>query len=232
MLSGGFENMVSNKNLALLLIVAVVLSLGGTLISLNKIGQLQELKKLPLPVKQTGLATYGGKVELQISSNASCTVSNNVSFGASGQPATTTTISTQKDNTAALFSNCLTANCTGIEINNTGNVNLLVNFTSNVNATGLIVQQSGLGPEDFQFKIKNGTDNAGADPGLEPGCINVALADWTNVPGPNGDATAICANLTSADANDIVTVEFNVTLESDVIAGTKQALLTVNCVQN
>jgi hypothetical protein len=207
---------LSNKSMALLLVAAIVISLGGTMISLNRLNE----------AGVTGLV--GGSVNLTISSNASCTVSNNVSFGTAGQPGTAVNLSTERDNTGAGFSNCVTANCTGIEINNTGNVNLLVNFTSNVNATGLIVQQTGLDPTDFQYIVTNGTDSGG-----EPGCGGGSAQNWTwyNVSN-SATPSNICSNLTFGDANDIVTMEFNVTLETDVISGTKTALLTINCGQN
>ncbi|MBN2459022.1 hypothetical protein JXB28_01955 [Candidatus Woesearchaeota archaeon] len=220
--------MVSNKNLALLLIVAVVISLGGTLMSLNKIGQIEELRKLPLPVRQTGMAAYVGNVSLTITSNASCVVSNNVSFGTAGQPSDSVNISTNADNTGEGFSDCTLANCTGIEINNNGNVNLLVNFTSNVNATGLLVSQSDLTDNDFMYKVKNGTDAA-----ARPGCIEYDLPEWSSINNSeSGEASYICGNLTSGDTADTVTMEFNVTLEPDVVAGTKTAILTINCIQN
>jgi hypothetical protein len=204
---------MSNKSLALLLVAAIVISLGGTMISLNRLNE----------AGFTGLV--GGSVNLTISSNASCTVTNNVSFGTAGQPGSAVNLSTERDNTPNNFNNCLTGNCEGIEINNTGNVNLRVNFTSNVNATGLLVQQTGLDPTDFIYTVINGTDSGG-----EPGCI-LNSWNWTNVTN-SATPSNICSNLTFDNNNDIVTMEFNVTIESDILAGTKQALLTINCGQN
>jgi len=225
--------MVSNKNLALLLIVAVVISLGGTLMSLNKVNQLQELKELPMPGKQTGMVAYGGKVNLDISPSSGCVVTNNVSFGAAGQPTSAVNISTERNNGGEGFGDCTSgaSGCSGIEINNTGSVNLLVNFSSDVNATGFLITQTGLGSEDFMVKSRNGT---GTNPTERPGCINANVTSWSNVNRTTGGTptTNICTNLTSVNSNDMVSLEFNVTLEPDVTAGTKTALLTINCVQN
>src|SRR4030066_277530 len=66
---------LSNKSLALLLVAAIIISLGGTMISLNKLNEMGV----------TGLVP--GQVTLAITSNMSCNVDSNVSFGSGGQPA-------------------------------------------------------------------------------------------------------------------------------------------------
>ncbi|MBN2459021.1 hypothetical protein JXB28_01950 [Candidatus Woesearchaeota archaeon] len=205
---------MSNKSLALLLVAAIVISLGGTMISLSRLNE----------AGFTGYAA-GGNVSLTVSSNASCVVSNNVSFGTGGQPPITINLSTEDDHSAYGFNNCESGDCTGINIENNGNVNLLVNFSSNFNATELLVQQSGLTQNDFMFKIKNGTNVPDRQ-----GCIGAELTDWSNV--NKTDIMTVCDNLTSGDTADTVTIEFNVTLEPDIVAGTKTAILTINCGQN
>ena len=59
---------MSNKSLALLLVAAIVISLGGTMISLNRINEMGI----------TGMAA--GNVSVTISTNMSCDVDSNISF--------------------------------------------------------------------------------------------------------------------------------------------------------
>ena len=148
---------LSNKSLALLLISAIVISLGGTIISLNKINP-------------TGFATAAGNVSPTLGDVTQCTLLSNVSFGTITAVAGTATISTNSTNvgSGATGANDCIANsaCQGMEINNTGNTNLAVNFTSNVNATTML-QGTGASNDDFQFATYNGTNT---NEGTRPGC--------------------------------------------------------------
>src|SRR4030043_349020 len=170
---------MSNKSLALLLVAAIVISLGGTMISLNKLNQ-----------GYTGLAT--GKVELEVTQNASCNVDRNVSFGSSGKPTVTTVISTETTNAGTNFSDCTSGSfgCRGLEINNTGNVDLYINYTSNFNATGLL--QGNYADTYFMTESKNGTVT-----GTEGGCRGGPTATWRVV---NTSNWQLCANLTAIEA--------------------------------
>jgi len=208
---------MSNKSLALLLVAAIVISLGGTLISLN------ELNKFGI----TGLASDTGKVELTVSSNVSCVVDHNVTFGSGGQPPGTISIDTDTNN--AWGNDCSdgagTNYCKGLEINNTGNVNINVSFSSDKNGTGFL-QGPNADPGDFQYYIRNGTYS-----GAQPGCRDITGAtSFTNVSGPNID-TYICGNLTYIDTNDMMTMEFNVTIDDQTPATGKTATLTITCLE-
>jgi len=203
---------MSNKSLALLLVAAIVISLGGTLISLNKLNQ----------EGLTGMAS--GQVQLMVSQNMSCTVDSNVSFGSSGKPASSITVSTNKNNAAipSNFTDCTSvAGCMGMEINNSGNVDIFVNFSSNVDGSGLV----GGAASDFQYQILNGT-RAGTS--TEPGCSGVMSTAWATVP---TTATSLCPNLTANTTNNMMTMEFNITIVPDTAPGAKTATITVNCGQ-
>jgi hypothetical protein len=212
--------MVSNKTLALFIIVTVIVSLGGTLLSLNKLQELSQLKRYVVSTKEvTGLAS--GQVELTLSSNMSCNVDSNVTFGSAGQPSGTITISTNSTNAGSNFTNCVaSAACQGLQINNTGNVNILVAFNSSVDGSGLVAGAA----SDFAYTVYNGTTAS-----LEQGCQAGLPAGWGNVPTAN---TTICANLTWDDTNDMMTMEFNVTIGTSTPPGTKTAILTISCAQN
>ena len=230
--------MVSNKSLAVLIIAAVVISLGGTIINLNKLNQFYSLKNQESSNKEfTGLATGTGYVNLSITSSARCGVDTNVSFGSSGQPSVTYSLTSDKDNSlTTTFQNCTDAastnNCKGIQINNTGNVNLNLTFTSNVDATSLLGSQTGLSSADFRYWIINGSTTTNAS----QGCRNFTngttqLTAGTQINMPTYEQQ-ICNNLTFTDGNDVMHLEFNVTLQPDILPTTKTATLTFNCQQN
>jgi hypothetical protein len=204
---------LTNKNLALLLIAAIVVSLGATLVSLNQLN----LEGI------SGLAT--GQVNVSITTNASCNIDSNVSFGSAGQVLVTTTISTNSTNAASGYNDCTSvAACYGMNINNTGNVNVNVTF----NATSGGAAFLGTADSDFTYNAYNGTAN---NQSMRPGCwAGVSLpAGWATVP---TTATKICNNLTASDTNDNMAIEYNVTLYPTTPPGTKSTVITVACAQN
>src|SRR4030042_3834656 len=216
--------MVSNKTLAFFIIVAVIVSLGGTLLSLNKVQELSRIPRVTIPKQVTGLVP--SEVTLTITSNMSCNVDTNVSFGSAGQPASTITLSTDKDNTGNNFTNCLSGNaCKGTQINNTGNVNIKVNFSSNVDGAGLLGGSHIAG--DFNYTAINGTADAAP---TESGCIGTGtnMGTWAAVPTTN---TSICTNLSYTEHNAMESLEFNVSIDQNTPPGTKTATIAINCAQ-
>jgi hypothetical protein len=204
---------LSNKSLALLLVAAIVISLGGTLISLNKLSQ-QGL---------TGLAA--GTVVLNVSENMSCIISSNVSFGTSvGQILSIVNLSTNLTN-ANGFNNCASdPTCMGMMINNTGNVNVNVTFSSNVNGTTLL-GGPGASNDDFQYSVVNGSNNGA----LLPGCIAGLKTAWGYA---NETTTTICTNLTALSTNKAMTIEYNITIDENTPATYKTATITITCARN
>jgi len=205
---------MSNKSLALLLVAAIIISLGATIIGLNRLNQLEA----------TGMAT--GIVELQVNSTADCRVDTNITFGSSAQPTAQITISSEKNNAGipSDFDDCTTnTTCQGLQINNTGNVHLKINFTSNRNASTLLSQT--VANSWFQYRVYNGTYDT---PRVEEGCKNITAGiDWTDI--AYNTATFICQNLTYQDSNDMMTMEFNITLDDQTPSGTKTATIVVDC---
>ncbi|MFH0870440.1 MAG: hypothetical protein V1866_05285 [archaeon] len=210
---------LTNKSLSLLLVAAIVVSLGGTLISLNKLNQ-----------GATGLAA--GEVNLTITSNTSCNIDTNVTFGTSGKPGGTWMLSTNATNAGyGAFNDCIaSATCQGMQINNTGNTNINVTLISNYNASSMLGGPQAT-QDDFQAKAVNGSAaNGGA---VHPGCINGALnSTWFYVnESVAARAIPICLNLTWQDANDLLTIEYNVTVDVDTPVGGKTATITITCTQ-
>jgi hypothetical protein len=206
--------MVSNRNLALLLVITIVISLGGTIISLNKLNQFGV----------TGMAT--GYVNLTLGNSTACNVDTNVTFG-SGNPIATLTLSTTGDSGAAArgFTNCSTSGsgCNrGIQINNTGNTILWVNFSSNKNASLLLGDMSA--NESFVYGIRNGTYNASSNVGCTAGLGTSGNINY------NANVT-VCQNLGYTNTLDIVSIGFNITINESTPKDSKQADIVVSCSQ-
>jgi hypothetical protein len=214
---------MSNRALALILVAAIVMALGGTIITLNQIN----------PDGATGMVSGSGKVNLSISSNANCRVDTNVSLGTGSQPGSQYILSTDRDNTALGFQSCLdaaSAGCQGLQINNTGNVHLNISFSSDVDASTFLVSQTGLDATDFRYYLVNGSAAINAS----VGCRNITNMTAQTAGIPFNVATSntlICRNLTYTDGQDTMHLEFNITLEPDVLPGTKNAILTITCEQ-
>lgn len=202
---------MSNKSLALLLVAAIIISMGGTLISLNKLGELESI---------TGGATSGsGQVNLTITSNASCTVDSDVDFG-SDAPSTTITVSSESSNSGNNFTDCTSGTaCLGIYINNTGNTNLTINFTSSKNGSSF------LGPpminDSFNYLIDSAEPESGCDG--TPGA-----SSWTQAP---INETNICDSLNFVNSGDTISLEFNVTLNESTTSGVKTTTINILCGQ-
>ena len=203
---------LSNKSLALLLVAAIVISLGGTIVSINKFSEI----KIGRPVSVTGRATEGtGEVNLTITSNASCTVDTGVDFGTN--TSRDADLTSDADNSALGFNDCSTGTtCPGILINNTGNVRLNVTFNSSVDGSDFL----GAGSADDEFRYKIDETEKTAD-----GCAVNGSIVWTNVP----TTSAIVCDSLNYSTSDGITIDFNVNITSTTTTGLKQATITVGC---
>jgi hypothetical protein len=206
---------MSNKSLALLLVAAIVISLGGTIISLNKI----------TGTDITGRAAQrSGYVNVTINTNGSCIIDNNVNFG-SGKPTTNMTLSTDVNNNGGGFtcdgSVAGTGLCWGLLINNTGNVKLNISMNSSVNGTGLL---GGTHSEyDFTWTVD--------DTELETNSCQGEDTTWRNVNQSNMNNSNVCYLLNFTDgAADTVVIDYNITINQNTIPGEKTAAITIGCV--
>jgi hypothetical protein len=213
---------LSNKSLALLLLAAVVISLGGTLISLQKIDQLTGQQ----PTDQvTGKATAAGTTNLSIDAAAGCTVDTSVDFGTGAAQAATLTTDTSNPGT---FNDCTDGNavCHGMQLNNTGNTNLTVNLSSDVDGAAFLGGTATAA--DFQYAVRNGTFG-----GADGGCFDTTgttgfLPSYADVPTTNN---TICSNLRYEEGQDMITLEYNVTIDTGTPSGDKTATITFDCQQ-
>jgi hypothetical protein len=207
---------ISNKTLAILLVGAIVVSLMGTFISLNRLTKIG-----PTGLGQiTGMYTVNtsGNVILGVTGSASFRVNTNVNFGTITPNSTGFWISTNDNNTwaGALANNCsnIAGSCHGIEIENDGNQIINISFNTSTNAATLI---GGTTPAPvFSFLSRNGNRSG---TGNENGCNGtVANPTFTSITANtnyilcNGTSTSGFGYVAGADK---ITMEFNLTIPAD-----------------
>lgn len=198
---------ISNKTLTFLLIAAVVVSIGGTIISVNRLNQL----RFQIP-RITGLGSTG-YVNVTIAGVTSINlIDTQINFGSCSPNATTgTNVSSNVSDGWGAPGVCridgdLTTNEDNITIQNDGNKNINVSVkTSVVAGTSFI---GGTNPQ-FYFITRNASNRLG--------CFNVTGHEHTTQTGFDGTTGTqlewksfaaadteylACANLTYGDSND------------------------------
>ena len=184
---------ISNKTLAILLIGAIVISLGGTLISLNR------LARIRIP-GITGFATDEATVGVEISETTQVNwTTSTISWGtgtvAYGKICELNSYDASFDST-----NCssFTPDTDGLVLENTGNKNVSLNISTGKDANGFI---GGTTPI-YQW---NATELEGAATCLEDG---YTPGDWVDA---STTHTSLCTNF-QCD-NDYDTIQFDVRVE-------------------
>ncbi len=210
---------LSNRTLAGLLVIAIVISVIGTLFSINKVGQLAAI---------TGMATSdSAKANVTIQGVVALNATNNIVFG-SGTLAEGgfRTINTHANNIATGgFHNCIDYNmshgnnCTGIVIENTGNVNINVTVNASAAASSWI---GGTG-STAQFNATAGNASSGTE---QNGCTTSGQKGFANVTTLGTTKSRVCSNLSFTDGADKVTFELFLSMGPDTTATTKTVTLT------
>jgi len=210
---------ISNKTLATLLVIAIIVSIGGTLISLNR------LSKFGI----TGFATSGtAKVNLTVTSSAGITVSQAIDFG-SGY-ADTGTNCTMESN---LSSGSRSTNCKGdwaiaiadptkryIIVQNTGNVPGNITINASANASSWL--NSGTGWGAVWYAAINPTANDGCPDAYQ----QISWAPLTT------EVSNLCGNSTknafNYGVNNTIWVAAKVNAPYDLTPGEKQVLVEID----
>ena len=211
--------------------------------------------------KITGFVTQGN-VEVNVQALSSLSVNSNVYFGngtISNDPANLTSISTEEGDNYGEFNNCSVINggindtgrdCTGIEVENNGNVYINVTMDALNNVSGFFSSQTLTGA-DFTFAVLDGnrTKNETAmqimgagNEGIGPNNASCQIngntgtsispsgshldGSWMNWTTISTNPYAICSNLSFGDGNDTITVEFNLTFPADEPVGLKSNSFT------
>ncbi len=200
---------VTNKTLGLLLIAAIVVSLGGTFVSLNKLDG----------VSTTGYATNNesGTVTLSVGAALSIVLPNapeSIPFGECIPDVTLDLILDSSLGQAGV--NNSVCSLTGafpdnITLENDGNVDANVTVRADVNGTNL-----------FDAPVDNGwiaykANNVAGDAGCSTGTLQTAYRNFTVEDDDPGDATdlddnPVCDNLTYGNAADRIALSIRIQL--------------------
>ncbi|MBN1543846.1 hypothetical protein JW898_00110 [Candidatus Woesearchaeota archaeon] len=200
---------ISNKTLATLLVVAIVISLAGTFFAMRGVSQVTNVI--------SGAQTASGTAKVNITEQLSISmVENLVDFGAGNRLTTLAVDSecnlTSADNAVPDCWNDTGSNYAGVhdfKIMNDGNLNANVTVTSAKDPTEFFTTCAGSGTilggtPDYQFKsLASATEN---------GCLSGTVDTFTSF---DKSAQLICTNLTFTDGTD----KMNVSIRLQVPAG-------------
>ena len=200
---------ISNKTLAILLIGAIVISLGGTLISLNR------LARIRIPGITGFAGTDTATLDVTISDTTQVNWTTSTISWVNG------TVVYQKRCELNSYATPDAANCTdftpntdGLVLENTGNKNVSLNISTSKDAAGFI---GGTAP-GYQW---NASD-------LEPGsCIESAGFDAATWYSGSGSTTykEVCSNFQAGEGIDSMNFDVRVIIADDAV-GTKSDTIT------
>jgi hypothetical protein len=217
----------SNKTLAWLVVATIVVSLGGMIVSLNKIGQ------SPTALVADSNKTGNASVTIQSTTTLNFAV-NALNFGSgsilAGAPFvcnmsnfnSTTIVHNAGFTSCDLFNNNTPANGY-LQIENAGNqlMNISINFSTD--ARGFIgggIQANAPAPQ-LWFKVDNNGSEVGSCANL-----NASTQAWTNV--SLGGKWNVCqgqTGLQSTDNLDSMAIGINVSIPYDAPAGVGKAVI-------
>lgn len=208
---------ISNRALAMFLLAAIVVSLAGTIISLNKLEG----------TSTTGFATSGtGNVSLNVQSSLSITTADSslINFGGctplSGSSAVVA--STGGANTSICSGFIVGGADSNISVRNDGNVNANVTVKPDKvgKAQGGTFLDSTSGTSAIAYKTVSG--------GINPytnGCQSGLVGSYTNFTTAGSDVAA-CSNLTSGATSNSFLTHLQIIVPYDVAQGQQSVILT------
>lgn len=202
---------ISNKTLALFLVGAIVISLGGTILSLNKLGSLST----------TGMVT--GNVSLQIGQTLSITTEDGdaIDFGTCSPSATgVSIINSENGEDTATACDPYTGN--GIFVRNNGNVN--ANITISPSAVGAAHGGSFLDSSSDTSAVAFRTVNEGFS-SFQGACTSGLVTSYTNLTQAD-TAVLACGNLGFGSVDNSMEVHLQLYIPSDVPEGDDSIELT------
>jgi len=206
---------VSNKMLVGLLVVAIVVSLVGTFVSLNKIG------KIGISGAQVTQGTLDFTLQSAAVVNVTTTTVNfgNVKVGG-GNLSCTLDSETGGDGTCDPAGTDGTSANGGFVFENIGNVDINVSVQSGKLAAGLIGGNQDGGPAyKWKCRTKSGTGTA-------------IISSFTDV--TNASASLCYANMdeSSSPGEDTAYLDIQLKIPSDATPGSKQDTITFSAVQS
>lgn len=207
---------ISNKTLAVLLVIAIVISVGGAMINMAK---LSELARTVPPLSMiTGFGSTG-RVNVSILTLAQVNLSQpHIDFGV-GYVITGTSVAVLNSSNATPGSWVESGNtwkAKDMILDNSGTVDIFVNMSSDSTGATMIGGGAGALPDPY---IKVGTTNSEAN-----SCID-KKANLTTI-----DTAAteyeICKNLSFLSTKNSLNLSVEILVPNDVSPGNKTSLLT------
>jgi len=220
---------VSNKVLVGLLVVAIVVSLVGTLVSLDKLG------KVSMPLQTiTGAVTDTGTATITIAGVAAIKVVDNaIDFGSGYVNASCTAAFLSSDGETLDTTNCW-LNSTGdvpaavddhhtVENNGTVPINISAAL-SDANASDFLCGTGGC-PSTTTAQIEIKTEDGGS--GDSGACDSGLVSTYTVLADDNSrTSVSLCDRLGQQDSADLLEVNMNLTIPHDVDYGAKTTTVT------
>ncbi|RJQ17204.1 hypothetical protein C4573_04085 [Candidatus Woesearchaeota archaeon] len=204
---------ISNKTLALFLVAAIIVSIAGTFISLQKIGKFEQ-------ASITGYATnYTGNVTLEISKNASLifTISS-INWGTgsvAGGSYCELWTNGSGFNSAGCIGFSTIPSTSSLVIENDGQVHLNVTMNSSVNETGFF--GSYIAAHKLQWQVLENETNSCFGGTVSPSAFtNVSVASMAS-------AAIVCDYLNFTDSKDSLLVNVFVNFTDLTSQGQKNA---------
>lgn len=215
---------ISNKTLAFLVFVAILVSLFGTFLSLNRLKYIGPAQ----PITGMGTTPTGNATLTVVTLSSINFTDNSVNWG-TGYVNTSGGYTTCKMNTTAGYagsSGCanFTQEITGMTLFNDGNTNITIQLVSNVSAGVDFI--GGTNPV-FQYNVSNNEAfsclNATGNENLWP--FGNGSVGWLPV-NITGAGTIICPRLQYTDGNDSLRIHLLVEIPYDALSGAWGAMLT------
>ena len=195
---------ISNKTLAFFLVAAMVVSIAGTMVSLNKIGDSSGI---------TGYTPASGNVTLNVSKTASIVFMVGAVDWGSG------TVNTDGDGCVMDTKTEGTSGCSAfsgdgpLELENDGNLDVSVAF--NISGNETMIPSTDTSGRLFFINWTNNESTScnGSNVGY--------IGDWVSLNSSmiNNESLEFCANLTWADTVDAMDIHFNITLPINTYGG-------------
>jgi len=210
---------LSNKALALLLLVAIVVSIGGTMVSLNRLSALQAATGFVVQTSDTGNTnfTIGTQLSIRFLQSTTNFGTGYVNVTGGNSFCRISTIDAAVNNSGCAGNFQIGSNLT---VENDGNqvVNVSLNFTKN--ATGFIGGTTYT--ETFQYRVENTEANSCQS-------FRNASAAFTEVGSGNETypyGSWVCQNFDFDGASNLFNVGFRLEIPSDASTGNHNVTIT------
>lgn len=203
----------SDKAVVALLLAVVVVSLAGTLLTLNKISTISRLR---IPI--TGMGSGSGDINVSISESTTITVTDgSIDFGTGTVTGAASWAQVWSNDSATTINGSWTSPNSGIVIRNDGNIPINLTVTSNRNSTDMLGTSNVTTP-GFQFWF---VDDYEGD-----ACAQSGIENFTSTPTEFNTTEQVgCAEFPFDEDNDEIRMDITLVIPNDA-QGNKSATLT------